>query len=114
MKALDRVKGWFEPHRPVPAGMYHFQSAPDAPQQYRLHLRVEKDGRGVLLINAAKVLHLNQTATEHAKLILESRTPAEAAQHIARRYHVSRETAQADYEQMYNSIMSIAQSGEEC
>lgn len=114
MKVVERVKSLFEPHRPEPAGIYHFQSPPDAPQQFRLHLRVEKDGRGVLLINAAKVLHLNQTATEHAKLMLEGRTPDEAARHIARRYHVSPQTALGDYERMQSSILSIAQSGEEC
>jgi radical SAM protein with 4Fe4S-binding SPASM domain len=113
MKVVDRIRGWFEPHHALQAGVYQYRTPSGAPQQYRLHLRVEKDGRGVLLVNAAKVLHLNQTAAEHAKLVLESRTPQEAAQQIARRYHVSRETAQADYEQMQRTILSIAQSGEE-
>ncbi len=56
------------------AGIYEYHTPPDSPQQFRLHLRVEKDGHGVLLINAAKVLHLNQTATEHASLILQEKT----------------------------------------
>ena len=113
MTFWERIKGWFEPHRAVAPGMYHYQTPPEAPQQYRLHLRVEKDGRGVLLINAAKVLHLNHTAAEQAKLVLENRTADEAAREIARRYNVSLETARADYEQMYQAILSIAQAGEE-
>lgn len=113
MNITDRVKGWFEPHRPIAAGIYHYQTPPDAPQQFRLHLRVEKDGRGVLLVNAAKVLHLNQTATEHVKHLIEGRTADHAAREFARRYHVSRETAYADYEQLRDTIWAIAQSGEE-
>jgi len=113
MRIQDRVRSWFEPHRPVPAGIVHYQTPPDSPQQFRLHLRVEKDGRGVLLINAAKVLHLNQTATELAKFILEQSSAEEAAREISRRYHVSKETAAADYEQLRDTIWTVAQSGEE-
>jgi radical SAM protein with 4Fe4S-binding SPASM domain len=113
MAILDRVKSWFEPHRPIAPGIYHYQTPPDAPQQFRLHLRVEKDGRGVLLINAAKVLHLNQTATEHASLLLQEHSAEAAARKIAQRYHVSYETARADFEQLQETIWSIAQSGEE-
>ncbi|MFN2169217.1 MAG: hypothetical protein ACK2U9_23530, partial [Anaerolineae bacterium] len=88
MNILDRIKHWFEPVQPLGPGMYSYQTPPDAPQQYRLHLRVEKDQHGVLVINAARVLHLNQTATEHAKLLLEGKTAGEAGREIARRFDV--------------------------
>ncbi|HNS50620.1 MAG TPA: PqqD family peptide modification chaperone [Anaerolineae bacterium] len=113
MKLWQTIKGWFEPMRAVPPGLYSYQTPPDAPQQYRLHLRVEKDGRGILLVNAAKVLHLNHSAAELVKLVLEERTPAEAARDIARRYDVPPATAQADYEEMQQAIRDLAQSGEE-
>jgi len=113
MSFRKRITKWFEPHRPLAAGLHHYQTPPDAPQQYRLHLRVEGDGRGVLLINAAKILHLNQTATEYAKLIIEEKPAEEAAHDIARRYHVKRETALADFEQLQATILTIARSGEE-
>jgi radical SAM protein with 4Fe4S-binding SPASM domain len=66
-----------------------------------------------LLINAARVLHLNQTATEHARLILEERPAPEAAREIARRYQVNREVALADFEELRDAILSIANAGEE-
>ena len=113
MSVLDRIKSWFEPPQPLSPGIYAYQTPPDAAQQYRLHLRVEKDRHGVLLINAARVLHLNQTATEHAKLILEGKSAEEAARDIARRYHVPLETARADFEELEQTITTIAQSGEE-
>jgi radical SAM protein with 4Fe4S-binding SPASM domain len=113
MTILDRIKNWFEPHKPLGPGIFHYQTPAHKPQQYRLHLRVEKDGHGILLINAARVLHLNQTATEHAKLILEGKTPEQAARELSRRYNVAPETAQADFEQLEETITNIAQSGEE-
>src|SRR5690606_2041484 len=113
MTIVDRIKGWFEPHRPLEPGIYHYQTPPEAAPQYRLHLRVEKDGRGVLLINAAKIIHLNQTATEYAKLIVEEKSADEAERTMAHRYHVSRDTARADFEQLREAILSIARSGEE-
>jgi radical SAM protein with 4Fe4S-binding SPASM domain len=113
MSILDRIKSWFEPYRPLTPGIYHYQTPPDAPQQFRLHLRVEENGRGVLLINAAKVIHLNQTATEYAKLILEEKAAQDAAREIAHRYRVKRETAQADFEQLQETILTVARSGEE-
>jgi len=113
MTIMERVKTWLEPPKPLEPGMYEYHTGPDSEQQFRLHLRVEKDRRGVLLINAAKVLHLNQTATEYAKLVLEE-TPADvAARQVAERYQVSRATALADFEEMHDTIFSIAQAGEE-
>ena len=113
MTIVDRVKSWFEAPQPLRSGIYHYQTPPDAPQQFRLHLRVEKDGHGVLLVNAAKMLHLNQTATELASLILQEKSAEEAVRHLARRYKVNRETAQADFEELQETIWTIAQSGEE-
>ncbi len=113
MTIADRVKSWFEAPQPLRSGIYRYQTPEDAPQQFRLHLRVEKDGHGVLLINAAKMLHLNQTATELASLILQEKSAEEAASHLARRYKVNRETARADFEELQETIWTIAQSGEE-
>jgi radical SAM protein with 4Fe4S-binding SPASM domain len=113
MTIIDRVKHWFEPHQPLASGIYSYQTPPDADRQFRLHLRVEKDGHGVLLINAAKMLHLNQTATELASLILQDKTTEEAAQEMARRYDINRETLQADFEELRETIWTFAQAGEE-
>ena len=113
MTIIDRVKSWFEAPHPLEPGIYSYQTPPDAQVQYRMHLRVEKDRHGVLLINAARMLHLNQTATEYAKLILEEKTADEAAREIAQRYKVSRETAHADFEELQETITAIAQAGEE-
>jgi radical SAM protein with 4Fe4S-binding SPASM domain len=114
MSILDRIKAWFADEEPLPAGMYQYRSPPEAEDRYRLHLRVEADGTGILVINAAKVLHLNQSATEMAKLILEEQPADEAAAEIARRYRVSRKQANADYLALQEKIELLARTDEVC
>ena len=55
--------------------MYHYQSPPDDPRNYRLHLRLEARRQRVLIVNAATVLHLNQTAAEYAYYLVQN-TPS--------------------------------------
>jgi radical SAM protein with 4Fe4S-binding SPASM domain len=113
MTVLERIKSWFEAPQPLVAGMYEYHTAPDAERQFRLHLRIEKDGHGVLLINAAKVLHLNQTATELASYLLQEKPADEAAKEIARRYNVKASQVRADYDQLHETIWTLAEAGEE-
>ena len=60
------IRRRFTPEQPLPPGIYHYQAPPDADFPYRMHLRLEADGNGILIVNAATVLHLNQTAAEFA------------------------------------------------
>jgi radical SAM protein with 4Fe4S-binding SPASM domain len=114
MSLLDRIKTWFSDEQPLAKGMYQYRTPPDAEERYRLHLRVEGDGTGILVINAAKVLHLNRTATEMAMLILEERSVDEAARHMARRYRVGRDQARADYLELQEKIDLLARTDEIC
>ena len=114
MAKLNLFKGWFSKPEPLKKGIYHYRTPLDAEERFRLHLRVEEDGRGILVINAAKVLHLNQTATEWAKLIIEDVPPQEAVKTMQRRYRVDRETAQADYDNLHDTIMTLARTDEVC
>ena len=75
-----------------------------------MHLRVEPDGRGLLVINAARMLHLNQTAAEYARLILEEAPEERAVRDIRRRYRVDVATAQADYHRLREQIESLITS----
>lgn len=43
-------------------GIYHFKKETGNAKN-RVHLRVEEDGKGLLMVNAAKAYHLNPTAT---------------------------------------------------
>ncbi len=114
MSILDRIRSWFAPFKPLPSGVTHYQTPPDAPQQYRLHLRLEPDGRGLLTVNAATILHLNQTGAEYARLLIEGADEQEAARAIARRYRVSREIARRDFVHLRERIQTLATTPDLC
>jgi radical SAM protein with 4Fe4S-binding SPASM domain len=73
----------------------------------RVHLRVEADGRGTLIVDASRVLHLNPTAAQMAYWTLNGATADQAAQAIAREYHVSRSVARADFEALAAQVRAI-------
>ena len=114
MSLREKLESWFAPVKPLPREILHYQTPPDAAQQYRLHLRVEGDGRGLLVINAATVLHLNQTATEYARLLIQGAGEEEAARTMARRYRVSSATARADYRRLCDHLFALTTSTDLC
>jgi hypothetical protein len=52
------------------SGLYHFRKT-DQDNDSRLHLRIDPDGSGTLVINASSILHLNPTAALIAYFHLE-------------------------------------------
>jgi len=105
------LQRWFpftRPAEPIKPGMYASQPKPDAAIPYRLHLRVEADGSGVLLVNAATVLHLNASATAYALELIRDASPTEAARTVRSRFRVSRQRALADYQQLRDQILRLA------
>jgi len=91
--------------QPLAAETHTFQSGPGEPP-YRLHLRLLKDGSGILIINAATVLHLNPTAAEFAFHMMKG-TPAEqTAKEIANRYRISVAEAQKDYLDFHERVQT--------
>lgn len=93
--------------QPIPAGMYHRQETPQDAAPSRMHLRVEQDGSGVLIVNASTVLHLNQTATEFAYYMIQGLPDDQAVANVAKRYQVSREHALADYASLKDRLESL-------
>ncbi len=105
------LQRWFpftRPAEPIRPGVYASQPKPDAPIPYRLHLRVEEDGSGLLLVNASTVLHLNATATAHALELIRDATAPDAARAVRSRFRVSQGRALADQEQLRDQIMRLA------
>lgn len=97
--------------RPLPPGVHHFQSPPDAPRQTRIHLRIEPDGSAFLLLNASVVLHLNQTASEYAYLLIRQADADEAAAHITQRYRsIRRDQAARDYLEFKDQIQALIEA----
>jgi hypothetical protein len=97
----------FAPVQPIKAGIYHYQSPPDDPRNYRLHLRVEEDGSGILIVNASTVLHLNQTATDYAYYFVQNMPAGEVARRMSQRYHVEASQAAQDYRNLAERVMTL-------
>jgi hypothetical protein len=103
----EAIRRLVTPATPLPAGMYHFQAPPDSALPYRLHLRLEADGNGILIVNATTVLHLNQTAAEYAYHLVNN-TPQEiAAKQLSRRYRVSTKQATQDFQEFNDRIQTL-------
>jgi radical SAM protein with 4Fe4S-binding SPASM domain len=77
------------------SGLYHYLRE-DEFEKSRIHLRIDPDGTGTLIVNANRVMHLNPTAALMAWLILERKTEQEIAATITRRYRVKTGQARAD------------------
>ena len=91
---------------PLPAETHTFKSGPDEPA-YRLHLRLLKDGSGILIVNAATVLHLNATAAEFAFHMIKGTPPEQAAKQVEKRYHISRAEAQKDFQDFRDRVQTM-------
>jgi radical SAM protein with 4Fe4S-binding SPASM domain len=93
----------------VPQGRFSYRGE-DEYKGMSLQLRVEADGRGVLLINANTILHLNQTATSYAYYFMQGHSEAEVIARIRRVYRVDAEKAKADYEKLVYTVSTLAQT----
>jgi radical SAM protein with 4Fe4S-binding SPASM domain len=108
-----RIEDRLSASDPLEPRLYHYQRG----GQYdgtRFHLRVEPDGDGILVINAQKVLHLNATATEYAKLILEDADEDAAVLRVKSRYRVSAATARGDYLALKQTIDTLENEKDVC
>jgi hypothetical protein len=104
---IESVRRLFTPVVPLSPGIFHYQAPPDAPVPYRLHLRLEPDGTGLLIVNASTILHLNQTAAEFAYHLIKQTPEDQLVHEIAGRYRVSREQARQDFRSLNDRIQSL-------
>jgi len=100
----------FKPAKPIPAGVYHFQSPTTADNQYRLHLRVSPNGEGLLIINASTILHLNQSATEYAYHLIKETIPDEVARLMTSSYEINRNDARSDFFELKKRIRTLLET----
>lgn len=105
---INRIRQWLLPTQPLPPGVFHNQIfTPNQPNPHRLHLRIEADGTGLLVVDASTVLHLNQTAAEYAYHMLNNTPDEKAAREISKRYRVDFQQALDDYNILRAQVESI-------
>jgi len=80
----------------------------------RLHLRLEDDGSGILIVNASRVLFLNKTATEYVASFIRGDSEEETIRRIVKRYNVDNETARSDYRKTLYIINTFVNTPDVC
>jgi hypothetical protein len=101
------IRRRFASVQPIEPGIYHYQAPPHAEFPYRMHLRIEANGDGILIIDASTVLHLNQTAAEFAYHLIQETPSEETILRMSRRYHISKERLQQDYKDFKDRIFAL-------
>ena len=91
---------------PPDPGVYHFLREREA-EKSRIHLRMDADGHGTLLINANRIYHLNPTAALIAYWVLQEVAPAQAVAALRQKYQVSAAQAKKDYAQTSEQILAL-------
>ncbi|MFZ2098531.1 MAG: PqqD family peptide modification chaperone [Anaerolineales bacterium] len=104
---IESIRRLFSPVKPLSPGIYHYQAPAQAPVPYRLHLRLEPDGSGLLIVNASTILHLNQTAAELAYHLIKQTPEEEMVHELSNRYRVSREQARQDFRLLNDRILTL-------
>lgn len=107
-----------EPESPVSPGLYHAmrsagQDTYEAGAYTRFHLRVEPDGRGLLLANASAAVYLSPSGVVIAKGLLEDRSEQEIIAQLQDAFHgASRSTMEADLERVAGLMASLVAPGD--
>jgi len=95
---IDSIKSVFHTSTviPIPApGLYHYVHENEL-EKSRIHLRIDPDGSGTLIVNASSVMHLNPTAAYMSWLTLEGKSEQETVHAITSRYSVTKQQARTD------------------
>ena len=108
----ERLLSWMLPKRhkppkPIPPGLYPYLHDENGAIT-RFHLRVEPDGQGMLLANAAAAARLNPTGVVMVKQLLDGDPPDAVLNDVLSRYKgASRETVAADLQQVRSLLSSL-------
>jgi radical SAM protein with 4Fe4S-binding SPASM domain len=94
-------------------GVYHYRRE-NPEEKSRIHLRLDPDGHGTLIVNANRILHLNPTAALMAYFVLEEAPEDEAVRLIRRQYHVGGGQARADLNMIRDQLEELVRPDGAC
>ncbi|HEX9019436.1 MAG TPA: radical SAM protein [Anaerolineaceae bacterium] len=101
------------PEGALKPGVYHYlRETPTS--RARVHLRLESDGSGLLLVNASRAYHLNPSAAYMAYLGLEAQSETQVVKALTRLFHVSKRQALEDYRAFHAQLEIMANPDEHC
>ncbi len=94
-------------------GLYHYRREGPG-EKSRIHLRLDPDGHGTLIVNANRILHLNPTAALMAYFLLEKASEREAVRLIRQKYHVGAAQARLDLGTIRNQLDELVRPDGAC
>lgn len=101
-------------YRTVKPGLYTYRITMSNGYKKRLHLRVEADQRGILFVDVTDVLHLNKSATEIIKLLLDD-IPVNAIKNIlAHKYGLLMKSLKQDVNKLSLVVEHLTKHGDGC
>lgn len=109
----ERLLRWMLPRQrkqpePIPSGLYPYLHETDG-SITRFHLRVEPDGQGMLLANAAAAARLNPAGVLMAKELLDGAAPDDVLDDVLARFKgASRETVADDLRRVHDLLKTLA------
>ena len=109
-KIKNKIEKLVEPVKPVPVGSYQYKGVKGDQLPYRLNLRVESNGEGILIIDASTVLHLNRTAAEYAFHLMQNTPIEQAAKEMAEKYEVTTDEVKHDFADFCVKLDTIIQT----
>ena len=94
------------------AGVYHFLRQ-TAEEKSRLHLRIDQDGSGLLIINANRVFQLNPTAAAMMYLALKEIPEDQASKKLYKLFNAPKSAIAKDYVDIQHQLTALI-SNEVC
>ncbi|MBN2048698.1 MAG: radical SAM protein, partial [Anaerolineaceae bacterium] len=113
IQSITRLFSKKSPQRPPSAGIYHYAYAHPVGESH-VHLRVEADGSGFMLVNANRIFHMNPTALFMAYLKLEGCSPEQILTTFTRAYDVDPASAQDDYARFEDTFHALVEETGKC
>jgi radical SAM protein with 4Fe4S-binding SPASM domain len=109
MSLLQNLKDKMQaPPRRVGLEPGHFQfMRREGEGKKNLHLRIDADGCGTLIVNASRVYHFNPSAAFMAFHLLHDEQPAEVQNEVVRNFKVPKGQAQADVNAFLDKFLPI-------
>ncbi len=114
MPSIISFRKWFDRNvTPVKPGLYVFDRIQGS-DKCRAHLRIDPDGSGTLLVNAARIYHLNPTAALIASLHLNGKSEPEIISRISQVYAIPVAQARDDYKDIKATIEALLDPDPSC
>ena len=94
---IGKIKNLFNNPSMPQSGLYHYRKE-EREGKTRIHLRIDPDGHGLLILNANRVVHLNPSAAFMAYLQLEGYDADQVGRVMHKQFQVAASEAKKDYQ----------------